>query len=241
MNRRVAICTPTWERPTSAYLSALEGSVPLLDSAGWEHFAGFEVTNPYISAARASMLAKALDKGCDTIVFIDDDVSWRPEDLLRLIETEGDVVGGNYRYKTEDEVRYMGKPFLGKNGHPLVRDDGCVEMMAMPAGFLKITRSTVDRFLEGYPHLRMNWTDGGVAVDIFNHGVHNGTWFGEDFAFCRNWLGLGNDIWCIPDMEIQHNGRGYWTKDGYTPEKPFPGNYHRFLASYKPDEMKEAA
>lgn len=235
--RRVAICTPSWERPTDAYIQALESSVPALDAAGWEHAAAFEVTNPYISAARASMLGQALAWGADVVVFIDDDVSWEPADLIKLIETDGDVVAGNYRYKNDDEVRFMGKPFLGERGHPIVRQsDGAVLMLAVPAGFLKVTRAGVMRFLEAYPHLRMNWKDDGVNVDLFNHGVWNGVWFGEDFGFSRNWNDLGGQIWCVPDLNLTHNSRGYFGKGGlrWHPEKAYPSNYHRYLLSYKP-------
>lgn len=240
---RVAFCTPTWERPTDAYLQALEGSLPSLDAAGWEHHAAFEVTNPYISAARASMLGKALKWGADVIVFIDDDVSWDPQDLLTLIETEGDVVGGNYCYKTDDEVRFMGKPFLGPSGHPIVRaSDGAVSMFALPAGFLKVTRAGVMRFLEAYPNLRMNWHEAGFSVDLFNHGVYEGVWFGEDFAFCRNWMALGGEIWCPPDLNLVHNSRGYFGRGGLTwnPGKPYPSNYRKYLESYVKEEKKAA-
>lgn len=113
-------------------------------------------------------------------------------------------------------------------------------MLAVPAGFLKITAKGVDRFLEHYPHLRMNWEGDGRNVDLFNHGVHNGVWFGEDFAFCRNWLGLGGDIWCIPDLNLTHNSRGYWDKNGYHEGEKFPSNYHRYLLNYKPEEKKAA-
>jgi len=239
---RVAICTPTVERPTDAYLAALEASVPALDAAGWEHSAAFQQGNPYISAARANMLGQALKWGADVIVFIDDDVSWSPADLIKLLDAEGDVVGGNYRYKTEEEFRFMGKPFLGDKGHPLFRDsDDAVLMLALPAGFLKVTRAGIMRFLEAYPNLRMNTeSEGDVNVDLFNHGAWNGTWFGEDFAFCRNWLGLGGDILCVPDLDLVHNARARWDKDGFTPEKPYPSNYLDYLKTYRPEEKKAA-
>lgn len=241
---RVAICTPTLDRPTDAYLKALEESVPALEAAGWEHSAAFEVGNPYISAARASMLGKALKWGADAIVFIDDDVSWSPSDIVKLLEAEGDVVGGNYRYKTDDEARFMGKPFLGDRGHPLLRDsDDAVMMLALPAGFLKVTRHGVMRFLKAYPELRMNTEKPDeVNVDLFNHGVHNGTWFGEDFAFCRNWLGLGGDIFCVPDLDLVHNSRSRWDAHGFHPGKAYPSNYMQYLKTYRPTaEEKKAA
>ena len=40
-----------------------------------------------VSGARAAMLRKALDAKADVIVFIDHDVSWAPEDLVKLIKT----------------------------------------------------------------------------------------------------------------------------------------------------------
>ena len=224
---RVALCTPTRDRPHPAFLQALEGSVPLLDAAGIEHSAVFEVGCPYISGARATMLGKALKWGADQIIFLDDDVSWEPSALLRLIEADGDVVGCTYRYKI-DEEKYMGKPFVGPRGHPLVRADGAVHMLGMPAGFLRVTRAAVERFMEAYPDLMIT-ADGNRNVDLFNHGAMGGVWYGEDYAFCRRWIQIDGDVWCLPNLDIDHNGR----------DKVYRGNYHRYLSTYKP--VKEAA
>ena len=75
----------------------------MLTDAGLDHYMVTEVGNPYVSAARAAMLRKALDVHADVIVFIDHDVSWRPEDMLELLETKGDVVCGLYRKKTDQD------------------------------------------------------------------------------------------------------------------------------------------
>lgn len=216
---KVAIATPTRDRPHQAYLSALERSVPALD-ARYEHATVFEVGCPYISGARATCLRKAMKWGADVFVFIDDDVSWRPEDLTALIDADGDMVGGTYRYKVDGEEKYMGRCWLGENNRPLVREDGALRAICLPAGFLKVTRAGVERFMAAYPQLDIYADGDGRSPDLFNHGAHAGIWFGEDYALSRRWMEMGEELWLLPDLDLDHHGR-----DG----KVWPGNFHRKL------------
>jgi hypothetical protein len=217
--KRVAFCIPTLTRPYQQTLDSLAASVPLLDAAGWDHMMVSEVGCPYISSARATMLRKALDAKADVVVFIDHDLSWKPADLLKLVETDGDVVAGTYRFK-HDKVEYMGAPFVGDTGRPMIREDGCISMHSAPAGFLKVTRACVQRFMAAYPHLAFG-DPLSPSVDLFNHGAHDGQWWGEDYAFTRNWRDCGGEVWCVPDLDLTH----------YAGDQPFPGNYHRHLLS----------
>lgn len=175
---------------------------------------------PYISAARATMLRAALDKNPDVIMFIDQDVSWEPGDLLKLIETEGEVVAGLYRPKTDDE-QYMGAPeYNPVTFVPKVRpSDGAIAGRLVPAGFLKVTPDCVDHFMVSYPQ-HCYGPMFHLSVDLFNHGVHDRVWHGEDYSFSLNWKKCGGDIWIVPDLNINHHG-----KDG----RVYVGNYHQFL------------
>lgn len=215
---KVVICIPTVSRPLDACLEALERSVPLLDAAGIDHSAVFEVGNPYISAARATMLRKALDAQAEVIVFIDHDLSWDPADLLRLIQTPGDLVAGLYRFKKDGDEEYMGTLETDGAQRPISRDDGCILANRIPAGFMKITRQGVRDFMLAYPHLCYGPPD-HLSVDLFNHGAHEGVWYGEDYAFSRNWTGRGGQLWVIPDLNLTH----------HSADQAYPGNYHRFL------------
>ena len=176
-----------------------------------------EVGCPYISAARATMLRKALDVKADMIVFIDHDLSWRAEDLLKLLETEGDVVAGLYRFKYDDKVEYMGV-LDDLDGKPQVRADGCLRGERVPAGFLKVTRNAVNKFMQAYPHLVYGEVS-NPSIDLFNHGAHKGAWWGEDYAFSRNWRDCGGEIWIVPDLNLTH----------HSATTAYPGNYHEFL------------
>ena len=163
------------------------------------------------------MLRKALDAMATTIVFIDHDLSWDAQDLLTLIEAEGDVVSGNYRFK-KDDVEFMGTLIPDIHGLPQVRADGGLKAHFIPAGFLKITRNAVSRFIAAYPELtygdRCN-----PCVDLFNHGAHDGMWYGEDFAFSRRWRELGGEIVILPQLNLVH----------HSPDKAYGGTYHEYL------------
>lgn len=215
---KIAFCIPTLVKPYKQCLDALAGSVPLLDAAGYEHVMVSEVGCPYISAARATMLRKALDAKADVIVFIDHDLSWKPEDLLKLIETDGDYVVGTYRFK-KPEMEYMGQLLSNNDGTPMVREDGAIATFSAPAGFMKITTKAINRLIEKYPELCYGERH-SPHFDLFNHGAHNHTWYGEDYACCRRWLDIGERIWTIPDLDLVHHGG-----DG----TDYPGNLHRFL------------
>lgn len=216
--KKVVLCVPTLTRPYQQTLDSIAASVPLLDGK-YEHYMVSEVGSPYISCARATMLRKALDVKADIIVFIDHDLSWRPEDLLRLIETDGDVVAGLYRFKYDDKVEYMGVLDDNEDGSVKLREDGAIKATRVPAGFLKVTRNAVNRFMRAYPEL-IYGEPSNPCVDLFNHGAHKGFWWGEDYAFSRNWTDCGGEIWVVPDLSLTHHA-----SDGSS----YPGNYHEFL------------
>jgi glycosyltransferase involved in cell wall biosynthesis len=219
--KKVVFCTPSLTGPTASYIKALEDSLPLIKAAGWEEGYAQQIACPYISAARANMLRAALDAKADVIVFLDYDVSWQPEDLLKLLEAEGDVVAGTYRCKTEDgptEEFYMGTWETNPDFTPKVRADGAISAKLVPAGFLKITKEAVDSFMAAYPELCYGPMY-HLSIDLFNHGVHDRIWWGEDYSFSRRWKEKCGEIWLIPDLSIDHHAKG----------KVYAGNLHEFL------------
>jgi len=209
-------------------LEAIRVEVPLLDAAGIEHGLVWEIGCPYISHARASLLRKALDTLPDVVVFLDHDMSWRPGDLVNLIQTPGDVVAGTYRFKKDDE-EFMGTLRVDAEGFPIVRDDGCIRGEWVPAGFLKITGQGVHDFMAAYPELCFG-SRYRPHVDLFNHGAHEWVWFGEDYAFSRRWNAMGRDLWIQPDLHLTH----------HSAENAFPGHFATYLRRLPGGDLAEA-
>lgn len=216
--KKVVFCIPPYpERPYQVTVDALKAEVPLIEAAGWEHGLSCEIGNPYISAARAIMLRKALDSKATDIVFIDHDVSWREGDLLKLLETEGGLVAGTYRFKF-DEESYMGRINANSSGIPITRYDGAIEAEVGPAGFLKVERSAISKLMRNFPELCYG-DPIAPHFDLFNHGAYKGSWWGEDYACCRRWTEIGEKFWIVPDLDITH----------WSGKTPYHGNFHKFL------------
>jgi hypothetical protein len=226
---KVVFATPSLSGPTAPYIKSLEQSIPLITAAGWSEGYVQEIGNAYISMARSELLRRAMKHDADVIVFLDYDLSWRPGNLLTLIETPGDVVAGTYRFK-QDEHEYMCAVYSdADHGHrPIGRADGCIKADRVPAGFLKLTRRAIERFAEAYPGL-VYGDDEKTAVDLFNHGAHGGVWYGEDYAFCRNWVNCGGEIWLVPDLDISHHIVRPDESGRLVSVAEFPGNFHEFM------------
>ncbi len=220
----VVLAVPTLKKPFQQCQDAIEASIRLIKAAGWRLGIVSEVGSPYISCARATMLRKAMDAKADVVVFLDHDLSFPPADLLRLIEAEGDVVAGTYRFKREP-VEFMGALLPDISGFPQVRADGCVKAHSIPAGFLKITKRAVNIFMREYPELSFG-DRFAPSVDLFNHGAHDHVWFGEDYAFARRWREKCGEIWVDPTFNLTH-----WTREDDGSFTPYGGTYHDYLCA----------
>ena len=230
------IPVPKGQEPYPQTVKALRESVPLVEDAGYVHGFTYSSGNPYISGARAEITRKALDAKADIVVYLDYDVSWDAQDMVTLLKTPGEVVGGTYRCKV-DEIVYMGGIYNDpENGNrPIGRADGCIKAKTLPAGFLKVTTSGLDRFMRSYPDLCYG-PQYSLSVDLFHHGAHEGIWWGEDYAFCRNFEFCGGECWLIPNLNINHWQRleqkeqisehEYRVKVEY---KCYEGNFHEYL------------
>ena len=208
------------DKPTLAFRDSLQACLPAVEDAGWDHSFTFEANCPYISAARAKVLRKALDSGADYIVFLDYDVSWTPESMVKFLSIEEDVVAGTYRKKFPHQ-EYMGAISLGPNGQPIERHDGCLKAEKVPAGFLKVSKVAVEKFARAYPELLFG-NPMFPELDMFNHGAIDGIWYGEDYAFSKRWTDKCGDIWLVPDLDIHHH-KG---------SEVFKGNFHKYLLEY---------
>jgi hypothetical protein len=201
---------------------ALLNAVNLLRTEGYTVDGEVITGCPYIQEARNLIVKAFRDSDFDVMLFLDDDMSWKPGDVKRLIETPGEVVGGAYRIK-KDHVSYAVSIKTGKHGIPLTRPDGCILAKGVPTGFLKIERIVFSKIEKEFPYLSY-----GDRFDFFPQGVEDHVWIGEDYAFCNLWKKIGGEIWVLPDIDITHHKGDI----GYS------GNYHEYLKSL-PGKLKE--
>ncbi len=142
--------------------------------------------------ARNQMTAAALEEGCDWFLWIDADMTFPPDGLLRLLRHDVDAVGADYRRRAPPYPR-IGKPI-----DPNAPNRGLVEVSMLGLGFMLI-RADVIRRMERPWFLRM-W--------VLEHATpDNPSGFAtEDGYLCGYARHLGYKVWADMDLsrEVGH-------------------------------------
>lgn len=154
-----------------------------------------------VTIGRNQLVDDFLKSDSDRLVFIDSDVSWEPGSIVKIAHHPADVVGGAYRYKSDDENYPVG----WIPGELWANDHGLIEVESLPAGFLAINKSVFYRLKEANPARR--YTHMGHQAHCFFHAPFaDGKMYGEDAAFCADWRAIGGKIYLDPELTLTHTG-----------------------------------
>lgn len=163
-----------------------------------------------IDRARDHMTAAFMASDCSHMLQIDDDISWHPQDVVRLLTHARvhDIVMGIYRRKRQ-EIDYP-VCWLQRNGEQIVPNaqTGCLEIESGPGGFVLMTRRAIVEMQAAHPELRyITCRDFDAQRFALYSMMQDGTTrFGEDISFCRRWRALGGSIWADPYIRLAHWG-----------------------------------
>jgi hypothetical protein len=181
-----------------------------------------ECDSCYLDDTRAALVAKFLDGDGDVLISIDHDVTWQADALLRLIDHPVDFCAGVYPYRKlpiEYPVRWLPEKELWADP-----ETGLLEVEGAPGGFVKYSRSMLQRMVEAYSDLEFlcGRSPTGKAVGLFeSYRIGDGHKLGDDYAFCRRWRDLGGKVWIDPEIKMAHVGNhafighlGDWLRNG---------------------------
>jgi len=172
------------------------------------------------------------------LMFIDADIQFDPGSIKRMLNYDKDVVCGIYSkkdinwdlvYKTtkehqEKKIKDNDLLFSSSLDYNLnfkdplnvVTDNGFVEVLDGPTGFMMIKRGVFDRFRKAYPELQYK-TDQLINSEKYKS---KNTWaffdtmidpedkryLSEDYAFCRLWQKIGGKIYADIKSPLTHWG-----------------------------------
>jgi hypothetical protein len=143
----------------------------------------------------------------DKILWIDSDIAFNPEDAMKLIESDKEIISGAYllasgevtAYKkmlgpgyTYDEVKAMTEP---------VKIEGC------GFGFLAIKSGVFENMTRPWFQAAMATTDDGITFPIM----------GEDMSWCKRVTDAGHEIWFDPSVKVTHHKMMKLTWEGPKP------------------------
>ena len=164
-----------------------------------------ECGSAIIADARAEIVAKFLSSDADTLIFIDSDVAWESGAALRLADYPVDFVGGIYPMR-KDPIEY--RVLWDTSKQDLQAENGLLEVEAIPAGFMKMSRSMLEKMYKHYSDLEHYCENApnNKAIALFDPYWEDGKKFGEDYSFCKRWRDIGGKVWIDPEIKMAHIG-----------------------------------
>ena len=190
----------------------------------------FKDGDALITRARASLISQFLEDASAThLLFIDADIGFEPEQVVRLIQCGADMCAAVYPVKRIDWTKLSttiaaARPnpaaaalqyvFEVEDPNAVTAQDGFVKVRYAGTGFLMIRRKALERMCERYPQLQYKRdhsidaaTESEKRFALFECMIEeDGTYLSEDFAFCRRWTGIGGEIWADLNSRLNHIG-----------------------------------
>lgn len=200
--------------------------------------AGFDVAvvmlgnDALITRARSALVAKFLDNPAAThLLFIDADISFAPELVVRMLKFDRDFVAGLYPAKildwqqalqhfgrTDETLEEAGLAYVGEVSPPHARktENGFATGIYAGTGFQLIKRGVFERLMRAHPEAKYKAlhafprpsqpSDNLYALFDCMIDPDTGVYLSEDYAFCRRWRALGGEIWLDLTSRLVHTG-----------------------------------
>lgn len=175
--------------------------------------------DPYLAKVRNLLVATCLREHpqMTDFFFLDADIEWPAEAVLRLLEHPADVVAGIYP-KKNDRTEFPCELQVDLETKKLIEKDGWYKARAVPTGFLRIKRHVLEKMVAEAGKYIDGTGGGELSHNVFQMGFcadnvaasGMGEWWGEDYAWCRHWHGMGGEIWVYPDIDFGHRGQKTW-------------------------------
>ena len=155
-----------------------------------------------ITRARNTTLTHFMKSGLDKLLFIDADIEFCTDDVVKLWNMDKDVAVAAYPMKRRDEplsAWVEGKLCYASDF------DGLTKVDYAGTGYMMIDRSVIERMIRHYPELT-HTESVGTCWALFDTCVWNDTYLSEDYAFCQRWRDMGGEIWMDPSIKLVHWG-----------------------------------
>jgi len=206
---KVMVATPAYSGKVDIpYAVSYAETVCLLRARGIEVQPCLVQSGSLLVAERNRLVQAFWESDCTHILCIDGDLGWPAQAVLAMLDAKKEFVAGVY------PARGAEKTFLFR---PEYREDGAIEadnhllkMQYIPAGFMLIARSAIEKMRGAHPDLYYEPKDTRNNPDpgycFFNTEVWEGEFWGEDFVFCRKAREAGVGIWVDPLIQFNHAG-----------------------------------
>lgn len=162
-----------------------------------------------VSRARNMLVRDFLDSPCTELLFIDSDINFEPEAIIRLMAWGSDPKKGIVA--AVPRVRDTNKTYIADlaydNNQLTMNGMGLVKGERVATAFMWVNRKVFEDLIEANP----DWTywDKRAGRDlsaVFDFKVEREGYIGEDFLFCDRARAAGYEVWIDPTITLGHMG-----------------------------------
>ena len=193
--RSVMLAFPVYDKPHWQHEAAAMETVGLLAQLGIKHGFCHQAGLP-VHIARNLLVGAFLKTDFTDILFIDADMAWHPEDVVRLLQSPHPLIGGVGRKRNDaPSTNHEAWCFRPLDGSGARDETGAFECVHVGTGFLKIAREVFD--------VMTPCVDTKGVAQYFHWTTPDTT---EDYAFCHDYRAAGGRVMADPSIELSHFG-----------------------------------
>lgn len=161
-----------------------------------------------VSRARNLLARDFLDSDCTDLMFIDSDINFEPEDLIRLIAWTIDkgIVAGIPVARKKGKV-FISTLDMDETGHVQMNSMGLVKANRVATAFMMVQRKVFEDMDTKMPGLEY-WDENTQRTlkSFFDFKSTPEGYIGEDYLFCDRARELGHEVWIDPTIKLGHMG-----------------------------------
>lgn len=163
-----------------------------------------------VSRARNLLVDDFLQTDCDTLMFIDADMTFDPNDVIRLLAFSGgptkNIVGGTGVARKKEKTFHLNLD-TDKDGNLLMDAMGLARAKQMGTGFMMVQRKVFETLIERHPEWRfLDVASGRTIYSLFDFKSTPEGYIGEDYNFCDRARADGFQVWVDPTIHLGHMG-----------------------------------
>lgn len=183
-----------------------------------QHHINFRITTlrneSLVTRARNTLVAMFLASECTHLMFIDADIEFEADDVIRALAYDKPILAGAYSKKTLPVQYALNFKYIDSERKRVRAENGIVEVLDASTGFFLIKREVIEKMILEHPELHYrNDSNLDPALNKYCYALFDtildpvdNRYLSEDYTFCRRWQQMGGEIWLDPSTKLNHVG-----------------------------------
>jgi len=143
----------------------------------------------------------------DKLLWIDSDIAFTPEDAMKLLNSDKDIISGAYLLANGEAVVYPEILYPGIPYEELKKLTEPMKVAGIGFGFVAIKQGIFEKLSRPWFQSAMFTTKDGITFPLM----------GEDLSWCKRVTDLGYEIWLDPSVRLTHHKTMRLTWEGILP------------------------